>query len=304
MVVYGGFRYLLGSAFDDIARGKEIIQDAIAGLILIFAAYLILQTINPATLNLNVLGLTTITFTEGEHGGEEALEPAIVSAAGGTDEFRKQSCDGFATSGEEFQASFTHYFKPPYGDSSNYSSPKTVDCGGGVKPPQTCLANPGSEVSGNPPDIDAPWSFFCAVAMECSCPRGLDTTKRCYSGGKYSPSGERQGWYPCSPFGRSVPYCDGLAGDGSGQQEAAKYSPNKTVAADKDCFSVRAGCQILVDGSTTLTITDSGSGIRGRRFDLYTTKGGSPSVSSGSHKVKVINPDVCKPAGSYRGGAP
>lgn len=49
MVVYGGFRYLVGSTSGDIARGKQIIIDAIMGLVLVLAAYGILNTINPAT---------------------------------------------------------------------------------------------------------------------------------------------------------------------------------------------------------------------------------------------------------------
>jgi len=61
MVAWGGFRYLLGSGFEDITRGKEIIRDALAGMLLVIGAYLILQTINPATLDLSVLKLGNVT---------------------------------------------------------------------------------------------------------------------------------------------------------------------------------------------------------------------------------------------------
>ena len=54
MAVYGGFRYLLGASYENIARGKEIIIDAIAGMLLIFLAYVILNTINPATVHLQM----------------------------------------------------------------------------------------------------------------------------------------------------------------------------------------------------------------------------------------------------------
>ena len=47
MTVYGGFRYLIGASMGDIAAGKKIIQDAIAGLMIALGAYLILQTVNP-----------------------------------------------------------------------------------------------------------------------------------------------------------------------------------------------------------------------------------------------------------------
>ncbi|MCC6563462.1 hypothetical protein IT087_01065 [Candidatus Uhrbacteria bacterium] len=49
MVVYGGFRYLVGATLGDIQTGKKIIQDAIVGMLLVLGAYTILSTINPAT---------------------------------------------------------------------------------------------------------------------------------------------------------------------------------------------------------------------------------------------------------------
>ncbi len=54
MIVYGGFRYLLGSATDDVSSGKQIIQDALIGLMLVLGAYFILATVNPNTLSLKV----------------------------------------------------------------------------------------------------------------------------------------------------------------------------------------------------------------------------------------------------------
>jgi hypothetical protein len=60
MVVYGGFRYLLGSGMGDIKEGKEIIQDAIIGMLIVLGGYVILQTVNPATLDLSEIGLTSI----------------------------------------------------------------------------------------------------------------------------------------------------------------------------------------------------------------------------------------------------
>lgn len=61
MVVWGGFRYLLGSAdIGNLQRAKEIIRDAIAGMLLIIGAYLILQTVNPATTELRNLELSSV----------------------------------------------------------------------------------------------------------------------------------------------------------------------------------------------------------------------------------------------------
>jgi lysophospholipase L1-like esterase len=50
MVVYGGFLYLTGAAgIGSIQRGKQIIRDALIGMVVVLAAYAILQTINPST---------------------------------------------------------------------------------------------------------------------------------------------------------------------------------------------------------------------------------------------------------------
>lgn len=60
MVVYGGFRYLIGSTGGDVKKGKEIIVDAVAGLVLILGAYAVLNTINSDTLNLKNINLATV----------------------------------------------------------------------------------------------------------------------------------------------------------------------------------------------------------------------------------------------------
>lgn len=60
MIVYGGFLYLLGSATSDVGKGKQIIQDAIIGLLLVLGAYTILATVNPNTLNLKMPDLQRI----------------------------------------------------------------------------------------------------------------------------------------------------------------------------------------------------------------------------------------------------
>lgn len=54
MIVYGGFLFLLGSAMDDVGKGKQVIQDALIGLLLVLGSYLILATVNPNTLSLKL----------------------------------------------------------------------------------------------------------------------------------------------------------------------------------------------------------------------------------------------------------
>lgn len=61
MVVYGGFRYLIGSTSGEVKKGKEIIMDAVAGMVLLLSAYAILATINPAVLTLTGIRTRNIT---------------------------------------------------------------------------------------------------------------------------------------------------------------------------------------------------------------------------------------------------
>jgi hypothetical protein len=76
MVVWGGFRYLLGSAnVGNIARAKEIIRDAIAGMLLVMGAYVILQTVNPATTDLRSLELSSTVGQDFDFGADVDTDP-------------------------------------------------------------------------------------------------------------------------------------------------------------------------------------------------------------------------------------
>lgn len=82
MVIYGGFRYLIGSGAGDIKRGREIIQDAIIGMLLVLGAYIILFTINPQLVSFTALNLEAVKrigFNEGE--GNVNPQPSIQCAA-------------------------------------------------------------------------------------------------------------------------------------------------------------------------------------------------------------------------------
>lgn len=64
MVVYGGFRYLVGAGVGGVQRGKEIIRDAIMGMLIVLGAYVILQTVNPATVSLSGIQPTKVGCEE------------------------------------------------------------------------------------------------------------------------------------------------------------------------------------------------------------------------------------------------
>lgn len=92
MVVYGGFRYLVGASYGEINRGKEIIRDAIVGMLIVLGAYVILQTVNPATTSFSVLSLSGISpeYITAEPGG---IEEGVQSTGSGSRQ--PQSFTGF-----------------------------------------------------------------------------------------------------------------------------------------------------------------------------------------------------------------
>ena len=60
MFIYGAFRYLVGSAAGGVARGREIMTDAVIGLLLLLSSTMILRTINPALTQLKTPDMTFI----------------------------------------------------------------------------------------------------------------------------------------------------------------------------------------------------------------------------------------------------
>lgn len=60
MIVYGGFKYILASSVESVKGGKDVIKDAVIGLLLAFAVFTILRTLNPATLTLDAVRIPTI----------------------------------------------------------------------------------------------------------------------------------------------------------------------------------------------------------------------------------------------------
>ncbi|MDD2807418.1 MAG: hypothetical protein PHW95_02785 [Patescibacteria group bacterium] len=95
-------------------------------------------------------------------------------------------------------------------------------------------------------------AFLCAVGLNCSCPSGTgrDNGRSCSFGSLT--------WHPCVSFdANTTPYCN---------QTASGQAPRVgTVAADP-CFPF--GTQLCINGET-YTVTDRGSAITGRHFDLW-----------------------------------
>jgi len=99
--------------------------------------------------------------------------------------------------------------------------------------------------------------FWCIVAMQCSCPNGIDKSKTCdHLYGKTFP-----GYHPCQPFPKTKPYCNMTA---SGKAPALG-----DIAGPGNCQgTLPYGTKVCFKGKT-YTITDTGGGIKGRRIDIW-----------------------------------
>jgi len=64
MIVYGGFKYILGSTALAISSGRDTIIDAIIGLFLVFGSYTLLAVLNPATVAPTAIQITAVSPDE------------------------------------------------------------------------------------------------------------------------------------------------------------------------------------------------------------------------------------------------
>jgi hypothetical protein len=73
-IVYGGLKYAISAGNPSKqSDAKSWITDALWGLLLLFSAYLILHTINPNLVNLNLPTLETLNVNTGGGGGGGAF---------------------------------------------------------------------------------------------------------------------------------------------------------------------------------------------------------------------------------------
>ncbi len=112
--------------------------------------------------------------------------------------------------------------------------------------------------------------FLCAVGLNCSCPNGLEENNSCSVTGPFS-------WSACKDFNdKKTDYCNQTASmskPGSGQ-----------VAADWSCFP--EGSNIVIDNRSYL-VTDKGSAITGRRFDIWFDNCTDAFKATGIYQIKL-----------------
>ncbi len=98
--------------------------------------------------------------------------------------------------------------------------------------------------------------FFCAIAMNCSCPGGKkDTTQNC---DEFFPNNKN--YQPCAYFDSTTEYC------GKTASGAAPYIGS--IAGPK-CDNLPFGSQVCFN-NTTYKVTDVGGAIEGKRIDIWT----------------------------------
>lgn len=97
MIVWGGFDYVYSDAIGKKVEGKEKIQNALLGLVLALASWLILYTINPSLVNWNLNFGEKLKATE-QFGGKNELVSAI------TNEIREARMNYYQSSGKAKKA--------------------------------------------------------------------------------------------------------------------------------------------------------------------------------------------------------
>lgn len=110
--------------------------------------------------------------------------------------------------------------------------------------------------------------FLCAVGLNCSCPNGRVADQDCKS--------SSLGWSSCVDFDdKNAAYC---------HQTASQVEPGSgQAAADWSCFP--KGSKVTI-GDKEYAITDKGSVIKGRRFDVWVDDCDDSINKTGIYKVK------------------
>lgn len=119
-----------------------------------------------------------------------------------------------------------------------------------------------------PSEFDNREDFLCAVGLNCSCPNGRVASKDCHS--------SSLSWSSCVDFNdKEASYC---------HKTASQVAPEKgQVAADWSCFPKGTNIKI---GENKYTVTDKGSAIKGRRFDIWIASCRDTIKKTGIYQVK------------------
>jgi len=116
--------------------------------------------------------------------------------------------------------------------------------------------------------------FFCAIAINCSCPDGVgyDTSQNC---DEFFTTLASQGkhYSPCNRFEKDVNYCN-LTASGEAPYEGS-------IAGPIECSNLQYGDKVCFN-NRTYTINDKGGLIKGKRIDIWTGDCSQVSTVSGA----------------------
>lgn len=114
-------------------------------------------------------------------------------------------------------------------------------------------------------------NFLCAVALNCSCPNGLNTKEECTANALH--------WSACNDFDeKKVSYCN---------KTASTLEPKTGhVAADWSCFPQNTNLEI---DNKNYKVTDKGGVIKGRRIDIWFNDCDQALKATGIYKIKIPN---------------
>jgi hypothetical protein len=97
MIIYGGLRYLTSEAYTGKSDGREIITDALIGLLLLLVSVLILSLINPDILNIRLFSSNTPPISTPSSSalppGQIVAPDPLNPAAGGVSTVRVPALD-------------------------------------------------------------------------------------------------------------------------------------------------------------------------------------------------------------------
>jgi len=113
--------------------------------------------------------------------------------------------------------------------------------------------------------------FLCAIALNCSCPYGINEKETC--------SSNSLSWQACNNFDdKIVMYCN---------KTASSLEPEDGhVAADWKCFPKGTALEIE---NKIYKVTDKGGVIKGRRIDIWFNDCEKALEATGIYKVNIPN---------------
>jgi len=117
--------------------------------------------------------------------------------------------------------------------------------------------------------------YLCDVHMQGTCPAGVNNSGSCIENGKYIFP-DYPNYKPCNSFSQAQ-YANYFS--------ASTLVVGKTIAGPK-CSNLPKGTQICFKGKT-YTITDSGSGIQGKRIDILSGSLLETNTNTGKGTLKI-----------------